>query len=291
MALAYIKLITSVLIFGSIGLFVKEIPMTSAEMVFMRTLLGGTFLTIIAIVTREKLGKEKFKENIPVMVLSGFFLGSSWLFLFEAYKNTTVSVATLTYYLAPVIVLIISPFLIDEKLTKRKIIGVVLALLGMALVNITGTLGGPNPKIGVICGLISALGYALVTVTNKKIVGVSSLVLTIVQLFSACLTIGLYLIITRSGPITIPTGKGFVYLLIIGVVHAGIALYFFFSALQELPAQTVAIFSYLDPLSALIFSAIFLGERLGPVQILGAVLILGGAAYGEISGRKKINNK
>ncbi len=120
LTLAYIKLIISVLIFESVRLFVKEIPMTSVEMVFMRTLLGGTFLTIIAIITREKLDKEKFKKNIKVMIWSGLFLGSSWLFLFEAYKNTTVSVATLKYYISPVIVLLISPFVLNEKLSKKK---------------------------------------------------------------------------------------------------------------------------------------------------------------------------
>ncbi len=291
MALSYIKLISAGIIFGSIGLFVKEIPMTSAEMVFMRTLLGGVFLTLLAIIIKEKFKKDKFKENLIKMVLSGSFLGLSWLFLFQAYKNTTVSIATLTYYLGPAIVLLVSPFVVNEKLTKRKVFGITLALLGMFLVNGRGSTVGPNAEIGVIYALLSAILYAMVTITNKKIRGVSSLILTIIQLFSACITIGIYLILTKSGMINIPSGKPLIYLLIIGMVHAGIALYFFFSAIQELPAQTVAMFSYLDPLSALIFSAIILDERLMPIQILGALLILGGAAYGELGGRKNVNIK
>lgn len=204
------------------------------------------------------------------------------MFYFESYKNTTVSVTTITYYTAPILVLLISTFVLDEKLTNKKITGILLAMLGMILVNGTGTLGGSNPRMGVIYGFLAALTYALSTVLNKKIKGISNLILTTIQTYAAALIIGVFFLLVKTGPINIPSGRPFVYLIIISLFHSGITLYHWLSAIQELPTQTVALLSYLDPLSAIVFSTVLFGERLVSIQILGLLLILGDSAYGEM---------
>ncbi len=282
---SYFKLIIAMLIFGSIGIFVKEIPLASNEIVFARTIIGGIFLIFVAIMQRKGINKSALKKSLPLLAISGLALGLNWLFLFESYKYTTVSIATLSYYCAPIIVMLISPIILKEKLTITKIIGIVFAMIGMILISGT-SFGGENPFKGLIYGLLAAVFYSSLMILNKLIKGLSSLELTIIQLFFAGIVMFIYVLFTHKGDIIIPSGKPLIILLLICIVHTGIACYLYFSSMQELPGQTVAMFSYIDPVSALILSGIFLGERLSSIQWLGAIFILGGAAFGELYRKK-----
>lgn len=282
---AYTKLIISLISFGSVGVFVSQIPLESAEIVFLRTALGALFLIFLAVIKKETIPKETFKRNFLSMSLSGVVLGASWIFLFEAYRYSTISIGTLTYYLSPVIVLMLSPLVFREKLTSKKLMGIGIAIIGMVLIN-GGEVGGENPKLGFIYGLGSAVAYATITITNKKREDASALIETIVQLIFASVAVGIFLIIKKSGPIILPKGKALLSLLVLCTYHTGLALYLFFDSLKELPAQSAALLSYIDPVAAIIFSRIFLGEKLSMLQVVGAAMILGGALFGELSREK-----
>lgn len=284
---AYIELVVAMIIYGSIGIFVSKIPMTSVNIVLSRTLIGGLFILLIMIIKKEKINKDILKENLPLLIVSGMSMGLSWLFLFEAYEYSTVSMATLTYYLAPVMILILSPILLKERLTVNKIIGIVAAMVGMVLVNGT-VIGGNDPSKGLMFGLLSALFYTILMLLNKRLkAGLSGLMITFIQLISAFTIIFLFIIFIGREAFILPRGVGLINLLILCIVHTGLACLLYFSAVQKLPGQSIALCSYIDPLSALLFSAIFLDERLTMIQILGAIFILGGAAYGEFADRRK----
>lgn len=284
---AYVQLILAMIIFGSIGIFVTNIPMTSVNIVLSRTLIGGLFILFIIFIKKEKVNKTILKENLLLLILSGMSMGLSWIFLFEAYKYSTVSMATLTYYLAPVMILILSPILLKETLTKNKLIGIIAAMVGMVLVN-GAAMGGSDPTKGLMFGLSSAFFYTILMLLNKRLKpGLSGLMITLIQLFAAFAIILLFVIFISEESFILPKGMGLVNLLILCIVHTGLACFLYFSAVQELPGQTIALCSYIDPLSALLFSAIFLSERLSPIQIIGAVFILGGAAYGEFGNKKR----
>lgn len=283
---AYIKLVIAMLIWGSVGIFGKMIPMESAQIVLGRVVLGAVVLGAVYAFSREKSSWHLLKKNLPILALSGAAMGFNWIALFEAYKYTTVSLSTIAYYCAPIVVMAASPFFLKEKITKTKAVGILAAMAG--LVCITGNLsGGSDPAKGFLFGLLAAVLYASVTLLNKKASGISGMEITLMQLAAAGIVILPYAVITNESGWTLPPFEGTMALLIIGIVHTGFALYLYFSSIQQLPGQTVALCSYIDPCSALIFSAIFLGERLGLMDFAGAVLILGGALYGELAGNRK----
>ena len=213
-------------------------------------------------------------------------MGINWIFLFKAFTLTTVSAATLAYYCAPIFVMIGATLLLKEKLTWVKAAAVIAAMLGMLLVNGTD-MAGVNPTLGLLSGLAAAVFYAGVTLINKFVHGLTGLETTIVQLLAATPVVLVFTLIAHKGPWVMLEGKALFALLVLGIVHTGVCLYLYFSAIQKLPGQTVAILSYIDPGSALFFAAIFLGERLSIIQIVGVVMILGGAAFGELYKKNK----
>lgn len=276
----YIKFIASMLIFGTNGLLVTNISLSSTEIVLTRTFLGSLFLLALVLIEKD-FSLKKFKGTMVTVILAGMSLGAGWVFLFEAYRYASVSIGTLTYYCGPIIVMLLSPFIFHERLTWNKIIAIIAVAAGMlCITGIVSVTGGISR--GIICGAIAALLYAALIICNKFIKGINGIDSTLAQLIVAFFVILMYLLITQGGLSYIPKGRELVFILILGVVNSGLACYLYFSSMQKLPGQTVALCCYLDPLSALIVSVLFLNERLTAIQIIGAILILGGALFGEL---------
>ena len=289
---AYIKLVFAMIIWGTLGPLVKQIPLASGEIVLARVILGLATLGIIYFASGgcrvgNTADRYAVRKDIAILFVSGAVMGFNWVFLFEAYKYTTVSMATVSYYCAPVIVTALSPLVLGEKLTAARIAGIASATVGMFM--ITGSLqGGSQPLKGVFFGLLAALFYACVTLLNKQLKGgFTGIQITIVQLFAAGIVVAPYAVINHAGSWVMPQSAGLVCLVIVGVVHTGIVLHFYFSSMQILPGQSVAMCSYIDPVSSLLIAAAVLSEKMSIVQIIGAVLIIGGAAFGELYRKKE----
>jgi drug/metabolite transporter (DMT)-like permease len=280
MTKSYVKYILSLLIFGSNGIVASYILLSSSEIVFSRTIIGSLFLGLVFIFGRKRPQFEQIIGQWFYLLGSGISMGVSWIFLFEAYRLTGVSTATLAYYCGPVIVIAVAPFIFHEKMTASKMIGIILVALGIVLVNGSDFLT-KGMSWGLICGIISALLYATMIISNKKVEKLTGLEITLVQLVTACAVVALYTLLMHKGTISI-SGTNIIPILFLGVVNTGIGCYLYFSSIHELPAQSVAMCGYIEPLSALIFSAIILNEHLSMAQIIGAILILGGAAFGEL---------
>ena len=227
------------------------------------------------------------RREIPFLLASGVAMGINWILLFEAYKYTTVSVATLSYYFAPVIVTAVCPFLFREKLTARQILCFAMSTLGLVLITGIGDAGGGNHAVGILFGLGAACFYATVVLLNKFIKNVEGIHRTFLQFLSAIAVLIPYVLLT--GGVTLGTldGKGWVNLLIVGLIHTGITYCMYFSSLRELPGQKAAILSYIDPLVAVVISVLVLKEAISPLQILGGLLILGFTLWNEIAPAKK----
>jgi drug/metabolite transporter (DMT)-like permease len=282
---AYFKYIAALLMFGSNGIAASYISLNSYEIVFTRTLIGSLFLTLIFVFSKQKVQFWKNKTHLMYLVISGAAMGASWMFLYEAYAQIGVSIATLAYYCGPVIVMILSPIIFKEKMTWIKLIGFLAVVIGMFCIS-GQALPQEKTSWGLICGILSAIMYAFMVVFNKKAKSITGLENPMCQLIISFITVAIFMAFKQGFSINIMQG-GWIPILILGVVNTGIGCYFYFSSIGHLPIQTVAICGYLEPLSALIFSAAFLGEKLGPVQTAGAVLILGGAAFGELFWRNK----
>lgn len=283
MKTSYLKYIFALLLFGSNGIVASLIHLSSYEIVLLRTLIGSLLLIAIFFMAREKLTFYKYKTQSIFLAVSGIAMGTSWIFLYEAYDEIGVSLASLAYYCGPVIVMILSPILFRERLTKLKVCSFLVVLVGIFLVNGTAFENGVSVW-GLACGLLSAVCYSLMVMFNKKAKDITGLENSMLQLFVAFLTVAVFVGIKQGYRMQIDT-QSIIPILVLGLLNTGIGCYFYFSSIGKLPVQTVAICGYLEPLSAVLFSVIFLKEPMLPIQIIGAVLIIGGAMLGEY--RKK----
>ena len=283
-ALAKIKIVLAMLIFGTIGIVVKNISLPSSAIALSRAAIGSLFLCVLMLLTRKKFSFSALKNNLGVLLVSGALLGGNWVLLFEAYKYTSVSVATLCYYFAPIFVICLSPLLLKEKLNKLRILGVIVAIVGIAAVSgIFGGIGKLSAK-GVLLGLSAALFYAGVVMLNKKLVGMSSYEITLTQLAVSFAVLTLYAVLTKDILAFESIDKSsLLWLISAGVIHTGIAYALYFGAIKAVKAQSAAILGYVDPVVAIILSAILLGERLGAIEIIGAILILGSTLMCELT--------
>ena len=275
----YFKYIFALLLFGSNGIVASLIHLCSYEIVLLRTLIGSLLLIAIFFMAREKLTFCKYKTQSIFLAVSGIAMGTSWIFLYEAYDEIGVSLASLAYYCGPVIVMMLSPLLFEEKLTKIKVCSFITVLVGIFLVNGTAFENGVSIW-GLACGLLSAICYSLMVMFNKKAKDITGLENAMLQLFVAFLTVAIFVGIKQGYRMEIDT-QSIIPILVLGLLNTGIGCYFYFSSIGKLPVQTVAICGYLEPLSAVLFSVIFLKETMLPIQIIGAVLIIGGTMLGE----------
>ena len=281
--------IASMVIFGTNGLIVANISLGSAEIVLMRTFLGSLFLLAIVLVKRSFSFADLKADLIPATI-GGAALGLNWVLLFSAYRSAGVGLSTLTYYCGPIIVLALSPVLFREKLTWNKLLAIAAVAVGMFC--ITGDIEpGSDVQTGILFGGGAALLYASLIVANKRVKRLSGLNCAMYELIVAFFVVLIYLLASNVKLPVIPAAEDIVWVLAIGLVNTGLAYYLYFSSLQKLPGQTVALVCYIDPLTALLVSGAFLGEKLLGVQIAGAVLILGGACLGELKFKKTENKK
>lgn len=277
---AKLLMAAAMFIFGTIAPFVRNISVSSGELALYRAVLASLLVGGFLLVTKQQLQLASIKKELLLLLLSGAAMGINWILLFEAYKYTTVSVATLSYYFAPVIVMAVCPIIFKEKLSAKQIFCFVMATAGLIL--ITGTAGGGNSDlIGITFGLGAAVFYATVMLLNKFIKGVTGIHRTFIQFIAAIIVLLPY--VALSGGFTLGelslTGWG--ALLIVGLIHTGITYCMYFSALKELPGQKVAILSYIDPLVAVLVS-LLLNETMTVPQIIGGVLILGFTLLSEL---------
>ena len=283
-----LMLIASMAIFGTLGPFVRNIPVSSGELALYRALLAAILLVFFLIVTGQKIPFKKIKREVPLLLASGIAMGINWILLFEAYKYTTVSVATLSYYFAPVIVTVVCPILFKEKLTVKQIICFIMSTVGLVMITGVADSGGESNMKGIMFGLGAAFFYASVVLFNKFIRNVDGIHRTFLQFIAAILVLLPYVIFTSGITLGGMNTKGWVNLLIVGLIHTGITYCMYFSSLKELPGQKAAILSYIDPLVAVVISVTVLGETMTLWQIIGGARILGFTLWNEISPKNKI---
>ncbi len=281
-------LIISMTVFGTIGLFVRNIPLPSGELALYRAVMAAVLIGFYLLITRQRIPFAKIKKEIPLLLFSGIAMGINWILLFEAYKYTTVSVATLSYYFAPVIVTAVCPFLFREKLTAKQLICFVMSTLGLVLITGLGDLGAGSSNLkGILFGLGAAVFYATVILLNKFIKNVDGIHRTFLQFIAAIIVLVPYVGFTGGVNLGTLESKGWVCLLIVGLIHTGITYCLYFSSLKELPGQKAAILSYIDPLVAVLVSVTILGESMTLWQVIGGILILGFTLWNEVTVKKK----
>lgn len=279
-----LKMVSSLLIFGTIGIFRRYIPFSSGFLACVRGFLGGLFILAFLRVARRNSGEKLPPRVLPALIISGAMIGVNWMLLFEAYNHTTVAVATLCYYMQPTIVMLLSPVFFRERLTGKKAACAAVAIVGMVLVSgIVGDSGaGRGDFQGVLLGLGAAVFYSAVVIMNSRLRGIDAYRKTMIQMLSAGAVMIPYLLVSGTGSTEGLTFTSVALLAVVGIVHTGIAYVLYFGSMDGLRVQSVALLSYIDPVSALLFSALLLREPLSPLSILGAVMILASAIVSEL---------
>lgn len=278
-----VMLITSMVTFGTLAPFVRNINVSSGELALYRAILAASLIAVVLLATKQRIPFEKIKKEVPLLLASGVAMGINWILLFEAYKYTTVSAATLSYYFAPVIVTVVCPILFKEKLTKKQILCFVMSTVGLVMITGVGDMGGSRGMIGILFGLGAACFYATVILLNKFIKNVEGIHRTFLQFLSAIVVLIPYVMLTSGVTLGNLDGFGWFNLLIVGLVHTGVTYCLYFSSLKELPGQKAAILSYIDPLVAVLISVTILNETMTMSQVFGGILILGFTLWNELS--------
>lgn len=268
------------MLFGLNGIVASKIALSSYEIVFLRTFIGSILLVFIFKISKGKFRIKENKKDALFITLSGMAMGASWMFLYEAYQRIGVSFASLLYYCGPVIVMVLSPLLFKEKLTWNKLLGFAVVLAGVFLINGKAATNAGNAW-GLFCGAMSAVMYSLMVILNKQSKQIAGMENAVLQLFVSFLTVGVFVGIKQAFVMHVPS-NAWAWILILGIVNTGIGCYLYFSPLSKLPVQTVAVCGYLEPLSAVIFASILLGEQMTFIQIIGTVCIISGAMMGEL---------
>ena len=284
---AKIMLSISMAIFGTLGIFTRNIAISSGELALYRAILAAALIFVYLIFTKQKIDFRSIKKELLLLLLSGIAMGINWILLFEAYKYTTISAATLSYYFAPVIVTVVCPILFKEKLSGKQIICFLMSTSGLVLITGIGDLRNGNDFIGILFGLGAALFYAAVILLNKFIKNVEGIHRTFLQFLSAIVILIPYVIMTGGVTLGNLNLTGWVNLLIVGFIHTGVTYCMYFSSLKELPGQKAAILSYIDPLVAVLISVAILGETMTIWQVIGGILILGFTLWNEISPKSR----
>ena len=270
-------------IFGTLGLFTRNIALSSGELALCRACLAAILIIAFLAVTKQGFDLKAIKKDIPLLGASGIAMGINWIFLFEAYKYTTISLATLSYYFAPVIVTVASPLLFRERLSKKQILCFIMSTLGLVLIIGVGGAGqGGSDIIGIAFGLLAAVFYATVVLLNKFIKDVEGIQRTLLQFIASIIILIPYVALSGGMHLGMLDGLGWASLLTVGLVHTGISYCMYFTALKDLSGQEASILSYIDPLTAVIVSTLFLGESISALQLLGGALILGFTIWNEI---------
>lgn len=280
--LARLMLCGSMAVFGTLGLFTRNISVSSGELALYRAVMAAVLVGGYLLITGQKIPFSAMKKELPLLLLSGAAMGINWILLFEAYRHTTISAATLSYYFAPVLVTAVCPFLFREKVTAKQTVCFVMSTIGLVLITGVGELSGGSDLIGIGFGLGAAVFYAAVVLVNKFIQKVTGLHRTLLQFAAAIAVLVPYVAFTGGSSLGSLDAVGWGCLLTVGLIHTGLAYCLYFSALKDLPGQEAAILSYIDPLVAVALSMAVLGEPMTLGQLLGGILVLGFTVCNEI---------
>ncbi len=287
-SLARLKIISAMLIFGTIGVFRNQIPLPSAFISLTRGLIGAAFLLLVITLKGQRLNISAIKGNFLYLAFSGAALGLNWVLLFEAYNYTTVAAATLYYYLAPVIIVLSAAVLFKERLTIKSVICSLIALCGMVPVSgvLSSGLSGINIK-GLGFGVGAAFLYASVVLLNKKIKDIPALDKSFVQLLISAIVLIPYVAFSGQLEGISFTYSSLIMIIILGIVHTGVAYALYFGAIKNIKASVAAILSYIDPVFAIVLSSAISLALPDKWVLIGGVMILGSTFISEIKFSKE----
>jgi RarD protein len=282
-----IQFILSMIIFGTIGLVVRNIDLSSSERALLSSFIGCLFLTILFFIMKKKISWHLVKSNASILLFTSIALGGNWIFLYQSYDHTTIANATLGYYFAPVFVMLLSPIILKEQLSFKKVVCIIVAIMGLLLIVGEGlSASKTDDLLGLFYGLIAAAFYATLLLLNKFIKDMEKLELTMIQLGTTAILLMPYVFLTSGFRMFSVASSSIPFILILGIFNTGIGFWLFFAGMEKLKGQSIAMLSYVDPFIAILISALILQEQMTVLQMLGGTFLLASTFVSEIKSLK-----
>lgn len=281
--------------FGTIGVVTHFIPLSSAAIVFYRALIGGIFIILYSLLFGKGVNIKSMKDNLIVLIGTSFFMGLNWVFQFEAFRVSSVAIGTVCYNTMPIFLIMIASFMFNEKITLKSVICILMAMVGIFLVsNIINTGIKSSEVLGCIYGILGAIFYALIVAYNRKLEQIDVCDKIIFQFLFSTIIMAVYVLFIAKGSLFFEKGIsereahiGIFCILLLGLFHTGFCYIHYFIVVSKLKSETVAIYTYIDPVVALFLSYFVLHENMTVLQFIGAILILSSTLFNELS--KKFN--
>jgi len=274
-----LKYLISVLIYGTIGLFLHFVNASSEFVVLCRGTIGSLFIALVMLIKKQKIDFKAINKNLKLLVLSGICLGLNWVFLFAGYRRA-LALTSLCNYTAPIFVVIIMAIFYKEKINNKQIGCIIAAFIGIVLISGIFDSNGVDLYC-LVCGMLAAAGFIGLVLLNRRFADIKDLDKTIIQLAFSALTVLPYVIYNHGFPTSLDT-RSLIIVLMLGIVHTGIAYIFYFSAIDTLPVQEVAVLGYVEPALTVIIGILVLKEPSSIFSVIGAILILLAAVLNEL---------
>ena len=269
---AVLRYLFALTLYGTIGLFLHFVSYSSEFVVLCRGLFGSLFIYLVLLFRKEKIDREAVRKSLFMLALSGIALGLNWVFLFAGYRYG-IAISSLCNYMAPIIVVVITSLFYKERINLKQILCIVMAFAGMLLM--LGIFEG-NSSVDMRCvlyGSLAAVGFVILVLINRRIRDIPQLEKTLIQLLFSMLAVLPYVYFNNGFPKVFDLRSALVVLML-GFLHTGVAYIFYFSSIDTLPAQSIAVLGYLEPVMNLLIGALVLHEKIDISGILGALLII-----------------
>lgn len=276
-----IKYLFAVILYGTIGYFLHYVNVASEFVVMCRGLIGSLFILLVMFINKDLPDLKAIRNNLFYLAISGIALGLNWVFLFSGYKYS-ISISSLCNYTAPIMVVIISSIFLKEKITPKQIVCIVCSFIGILLISGIFDNNETNNMHGFIYGLLAAIGFVVLVLFNRKLKNIKPLDKTVVQLFFSFITVLPYVLINKSIPTSLDRDS-ILIIILLGILHTGVAYIFYFGSIDTLPVSKVAILGYIEPVLSIITGVVFFKEQLSVLGGIGALLILASALISETS--------
>lgn len=279
-------------IWGTLPIILKQINGASHVIVFYRVFFAFLAISLLFLVRgKTALLKVPNRRTVIIMMQQGVLLGINWMLFIGAFQYAKVATVELLCYAGPLLVTILAPFVLHEKLKPTIFIPLGFSFVGLLIILVPhGVNFDQSELLGASMASLSAFTYAALTLRNKKVLpSVKTTVFVWYEYLAASLFLlpfALYSTAIGNGP----TGAvSFFWLVTIGVVHTGFTGLLFFAGLRRLRADQSAILTYMEPVSAIVLAALLLREPLTlPTIIGGLMVVVGGTLVARMDAQAHI---
>jgi drug/metabolite transporter (DMT)-like permease len=270
----YSEIIIAAVLWSLAGIFAKQIHGMSAQSIIFYRVSFAFIIFFTVLLFSGKLNILKLREKKSYLFLFSILQMATMVAYFISILNASVSIAVLLLSTAPIYITIFSPWLLKEKIGGRGIVALVLSLAGILLIVDPGKLGFNLSSIGILAGIAAGIFYAFEVMTSKY---VSPTYSGYSQAFWSFLVAAIILLPVGAVPLEV-VSSNLVYLLILAIFPTILAVSLYFNGLKKVKAQSASILGLIEPISAIFFAVLILGEQISTLEITGGALILIGAA-------------